>query len=525
MRGVDRGRGQAGARGVFITQGALADAAGEGGGSQREGLAGTRRERQAALPAAGQGEFADALDSCGGAVAQELEIAALHVQAGGGPELDVVVRGVVETKGAFTDDGVAGRGQSAIVAGEGDEARTPLVQGGRTRRTQRREDRPAMQVDVAAGHREQASAEDVGDAGQGTLTEDEPGGRHGEALHVEDDLVAIGGLTKEQAVERRRSRRVIGFEDDPGAGAHVDRRIGAGAEGEHARGSQPQHGAGIPHEQVVRDVDRGARKTPSAAVHRHVGGRPDRIREGDAASKRSGRTRKSVERQLDAVGIESRELDRPREGDRGAARAAGGEQTRAAVEAHEARGRLGDGTGEPESAADQSDLVAGTERVGRPGVRHGREEELAAGDGDVAAERVRPRQHHVTVGLVPAALVVVDHEGAAAAAGNDARQGQPTARAGAGSGDAGGAAERHVTGEREGGENTIAQVSTEGRAGAKADGAGERDRKAVGDGGGDIVDVKFRDGGRRQADAVRGSPGLAVLSLPRDLAEHHLQRA
>ena len=464
------------------------------------------------------------MDGRGGAVAQELEIAALHVQAGGGPELDVVVRGVVETKGAFTDDGVAGRGQSAIVAGEGDEARTPLVDGSGARRSEGGADGAAMQVDVAAGHREQAGAEDVGDAGQGTLTEDEPGGGHRETLHIQDDLIAIRAPSKEQAVERRRSRRVIGFEDDPGAGAHVDRRIGAGAEGEHSRGSQPQHGAGIPHEQVVRDVDRGARKTPSAAVHRHVGGRPDRIREGDAASKRSGRTRKSVERQLDAVGIESRELDRPREGDRGAARAAGGEQTRAAVEAHEARGRLGDGTGEPESAADQSDLVAGTERVGRPGVRHGREEEFAGGDGDVAAERVRPRQHHVTIGLGPAALVVVDHEGGADAAGDRARHRQKTAGA-AGRGDADGAAEGDVARQREHRKVAVAHEAAKGRAGAEADRTGERDRERVADGGGDIVDVKFRDGGSRQADAVRGSPGLAVLSLPRDLAEHHLQRA
>ena len=235
VRGVDGGRGQAGAGRIVIAERTLTGAAGEGGGGQREGLAGTGRERQAALPAIGQGEYADALGGGGGGIAEQFEAAALQVQFRSRPELGIIVARVVETQRAFGDDGIAGRSQTAVVAGEGHESRTPLINGCGASRGDGGTDGAAVKIDVAAGHGEQAGTEDVGNAGQGTLAEDEPGGRHGESLHIQDDLVAIGGLTKEQAVERRRSRRIIGFEDDPGAGPDVDRGIGAGgSEGEYA---------------------------------------------------------------------------------------------------------------------------------------------------------------------------------------------------------------------------------------------------------------------------------------------------
>ena len=231
-----------------------------------------------------------------------------------------------------------------------------------------------------------------------------------------------------------------------------------------------------------------------------------------------------MERQLDAGGVESRELDRPGESHRGTVGTAGGERARAGVEAHRTRSRLSDGADEPEAAADQRDLAAGAERIGRPGVRYGGELEVATGDGDISAEGIGAGEADDAVRLTPAPEVVVDREGRAGATGDRARQGDEAFGAARG-GDAGSAAEGDIAGEREHRIFAVGQVGTQGGAATQAHRTGERDRQRVGGARGDVVDVEFGDRGRGQRQAVRGSPSLAVLSLPGDLTQVHLYRA
>ena len=194
VRGVDGGRGQAGASRIVIAEGTLTGATGEGGGGQSEGLAGAGRERESVLPASGQGEFADALGGGGGGIAEQFEVAALQVQFRSRPELGIIVARVVETERAFGDDGVAGRSQSAVVAGQGDEAGTPLVNGCGASGGEGCSNGASIKVDIPTGDSEETGTVDVAGAKDRALAEDEARGSERIRAHIQRSGRAVGVL-------------------------------------------------------------------------------------------------------------------------------------------------------------------------------------------------------------------------------------------------------------------------------------------------------------------------------------------
>ena len=181
-------------------------------------------------------------------------------------------------------------------------------------------------------------------------------------------------------------------------------------------------------------------------------------------------------------------------------------------------------TAEDQRAATHDQVRARPEAAGAAAdARHGGELEVAGEDREVTGESVGAREADDAIRLTPAAEVIVDvHR---TWAGNHTGKGHEAACPGARDGEADSAADGDVPAQRQRAKDAVAEVTAEGGACSERDRSGQRDRQRIGGGRGDVVDVEFGDRGRGQRQPVRGSPSLAVLPLPSDLAQVHLYRA
>ena len=410
----------------------LGGGARQGAEGQGERLARSRRQGHLVV-AGGHGEPGDGLGGRRGGVAEELEGAALHVEAGSRADLVVVVGGVIEAERAFVDVGRSRGSQAAVVAGEGRQAGADLLERRRAVAREARADGAAVEVDVAAGDGEHARPVDVGGAERRTLAEDEAGSREGERAHVEDRGGAVAILGEEETIEIGRHDGVVGAEVHDRAVTEQQRGVGAGGgvEGKDAGGVEVEHRADAGDHEVVAERHRGdAVESPGTAGEIGVG----RAARGEAARDHADGAGVAEEVEAEGGGGDGRRVSD------GSPALPFGAEADGRGTGDDAVGRLAGRTDEDERTAVQKQVAAGAEAArGAAGVGHGRELQLAARDGDVAGEGVEPAQAHGPVGLGPTAEVVVDGEregagdhpremsgagGAGAAQGDAARTGQ-----------------------------------------------------------------------------------------------------
>ena len=408
--------GRLGSRRQHDPQGAVlrVDGAGHGIQVQREAVAGGRTEGDEVAAAAAQREARHRLDHGGGSVAVQRERGAAHIEHGAGAELGRGVRRIIEDERTGVEQGDARGGQARIVTPQGDRARRIFLQVGGAVASQVGVDRAAEEIDRAAPDKDGARAVHLAFIPDVALAEVEPRSLDIERIEVQE-AAADGIIAEEDEIEGARVERtkdVVGEQVDDPAGARVETVARPGGEGDQAGPIEIEHRSGAGHDDVVGEHARGAGDGPDTGSHVEVGGDAglgDPADDGAFGTGGAGEGQRVVQGLRDRAGIS----------DDGAAGPVG-RQGGGSSGGDRAVSGLAGSAREPKRAARQRDRRALAEVArGSADVADGAELQESVGHGHVAGERIGGGQTDGAVRLRPAALVIVDREGASPASLTD----------------------------------------------------------------------------------------------------------
>ena len=246
------------------------------------------------------------------------------------------------------------------------------------------------------------------------LAEVEPRSLDIERIEVQE-AAADGIVAEEDEIEGagvERTKDVVGEQVDDPAGARVETVARPGGEGDQAGPIEIEHRSGAGHDDVVGEHARGAGDGPDAGSDVEVGGGAglgDPAGDGTLGAGGAGEGQRVVQGLRDRAGIS----------DDGAAGPVG-RQGGGSSGGDRAVSGLAGSAREPKRAARQRDRRALAE-VARDSadVADGAELHDTVGHGQVAGERIGGGQANGAVRLRPAALVIVDREGASPASLTD----------------------------------------------------------------------------------------------------------